>query len=187
MVDKLFVNKLAAALILALMVVKLGEFIGDMLVKPMALKTNSYVVANVTPEGGASSEKSPPPSDANAALPPIMPLLASADGHQGEDVAKKCLACHTLTKGGPNRVGPNLWGVLGRKTAAAADYSYSSALQAQKDKIWDYDRLNNFLAAPQKFAPGTKMTFAGLAKAEDRANIIIYLRGLADSPMALPK
>ena len=188
MVDKLFVNKLAAAVILALMVLKLSEFIGDGLVRPHQLAKNAYIVANVSPApSGASGGDKNTTADANAALPPIMPLLAKASGSDGETLAKKCMACHTIAKGEANRIGPNLWGIVGGNVASVAGYTYSSALQAQKDKPWDYERLNNFLAAPQKFIPGTKMSFAGLSKAEERANMIIYLRSMSDSPLPMPK
>ena len=187
MVDKLFVNKLAAAVILALLVLKLSEFIGDGLVRPHELAKNAYIVANVSPTPAPSGGDKNATADANAALPPIMPLLAKASGSEGENIAKKCMACHTIAKGEANRIGPNLWGIVGHNVASVAGYTYSSALQAQKDKVWDYERLNHFLAAPQKFVPGTKMSFAGLSKAEDRANMIIYLRSMSDSPLPMPK
>ncbi|MDI9348758.1 MAG: cytochrome c family protein [Candidatus Symbiobacter sp.] len=190
MVDKLFVNKLAAAVILALMVLKLSEFIGDSFVKPREIEKNAYIVANVAPPAGGGDKNAADgnaPADANAAMPPVMPLLAKASGSNGENVAKKCMACHTIAKGGPNRVGPNLWGALGRPAASVEGYSYSSALQGQKGKVWDFERMNHFLAAPQKFVPGTKMAFVGIAKAEDRADIIVYLRSMSDSPMPMPK
>jgi len=116
----------------------------------------------------------------------ISQLLAVANADAGQAVAKKCVACHTFEQGEPNRIGPNLWGIVGREVASLPDFSYSSAL-AEKGGVWDYEPLNEFLANPRGWAPGTKMTFAGLAKPDDRADLISYLRSLSDSPAPLPE
>lgn len=120
-----------------------------------------------------------------AALDPIAPLLASASAEAGAKFSKKCMACHNFDKGGANKVGPNLWGVVGADIAAYAGFSYSSALQALPG-VWDYEHLNAFLANPKTYAPGTKMNYAGIKSAKDRADMIAYLRGLADAPQPLP-
>jgi cytochrome c len=117
---------------------------------------------------------------------PIANLLAAADPAKGEAQFKKCAACHTITKGGPNGTGPNLWGVTGSAIGKhAAGFPYSPAI-AGKGGNWDWENLNHWIKSPRDFAPGTKMTFAGLGKAEDRANLLAYLNSQNDSPMPLP-
>jgi cytochrome c len=117
---------------------------------------------------------------------PIAFYLASADAAKGADVFKKCGACHNAEKGGPNALGPNLWGVLGEGLGqGAGGFAFSDALKG-KGGNWDWDKLNEWLTSPRKFAPGTKMTFAGLSKPEDRANVIAYLNKQSNSPLPLP-
>jgi cytochrome c len=117
---------------------------------------------------------------------PIAALLAGADVAKGEAVFKKCTACHTIAKGGPNGTGPNLWGVMGAGIGKhAPGFAYSAALSG-KGGNWDWESLNQWLKSPRDFAPGTKMTFAGLGKIEDRANLLAYLNAQTDSPAALP-
>jgi cytochrome c len=117
---------------------------------------------------------------------PIANLLAAADAAKGEQVFKKCTACHTIDKGGANGTGPNLWGVVGSAIGHhAAGFPYSPAL-AGKGGNWDFESLSHWLKSPRDFAPGTKMTFAGLGKAEDRANLLLYLNAQSDSPQPLP-
>lgn len=104
---------------------------------------------------------------------PIAALLASADAAKGADVFKKCSACHTITPGGAAGVGPNIHGIMGKPIAAGA-FAYSDALKGVGGN-WDWEKMNAWLKSPRKFADGTKMTFAGLANAQDRANVILYL------------
>ncbi len=117
---------------------------------------------------------------------PIEALLAKASVEKGETSAKKCAACHTFDKGGANRVGPNLWGVVGRPRASEAGFNYSAAMKG-KPGTWTFDELNKFLAGPQKYVPGTAMSFAGLPRDSERADVIDYLHTLADNPVPLPK
>lgn len=116
----------------------------------------------------------------------LSALLATASAESGVAVTKKCAACHTFEQGEANKIGPNLWGVLGRDIASVPDFSYSSAL-SEKEGVWDYDGLNEFLTSPKGWAPGTKMAFAGLGKAQDRADLLLYLRSLSDNPPPLPE
>lgn len=109
---------------------------------------------------------------------PFAQLLAGADPQAGQTVGKKCASCHTFEPGGAARIGPNLAGVVGRKVAGEAGFAYSPALQ-QHGGTWTADRLNSFLAKPSKEVPGTKMTFAGLPDAKERANLIAYLQTLS--------
>jgi cytochrome c len=117
---------------------------------------------------------------------PIEQLLAAADIGRGEIVAKKCAACHTFTKGGRPLVGPNLWGIVGRSKASEAGVNYSAALKS-KGGNWTVDDLNQFINNPKGAIPGTNMTFDGVKRAGDRADIIAYLNSLSDNPAPLPK
>jgi cytochrome c len=117
---------------------------------------------------------------------PIEQLLANADVKRGENSAKKCQACHTFNKGGRNLVGPNLWGVIGRPRASEAGFNYSAAMKG-KGGNWTIDDLNQFITNPRGFVPGTNMTFAGIPRGTERADVIAYLNSLSDNPAPLPK
>ena len=124
-----------------------------------------YPIEGVVEEGGEGGEE---------AEPPIAALLQTADASAGEAQFRKCAACHTINQGGANGLGPNLWGVMGAPLGHSASYAYSDALRSQGGN-WDWERMNAWLRSPRTFAPGTKMTFAGLSNPEDRANLLAYL------------
>ena len=137
--------------------------------------------------------KAPLPSTTASGSPAAPPpdlgtLLASADPNAGKAKTQLCASCHDFSQGGPNRVGPNLWGVAGRPVASHAGFAYSSAMKAHGG-TWSYDKLFEFLASPGRDVPGTKMTFAGLRRPEDRAAVIRYLATLGNGapPMPTPK
>ena len=118
---------------------------------------------------------------------PVENLLASASVEKGQQIAKQCQACHTFEKGGPNRVGPNLWNIVG--SARGEDrggFNFSAAMKA-KGGTWTFSELYIFLANPRGYIPGTNMTFAGLARGQQRADVIDFLHTLSDSPLDLPK
>ncbi len=173
-------EKSGAAILICAWLIYGSMAIGNMLVHVAPLETPAIAVAAVT-KGGAEPAA---PADAG---PPVdfKTLMASADPAAGEKVFGKCKSCHGVEKGGPNKVGPNLWGVVGGPTAHKDDFSYSAGL-AGKHGTWTYDDLNAFLTSPKDYIPGTKMSFAGLSKAQDRANVIAYLRSNADNPPPLP-
>jgi|JI10StandDraft_1071094.scaffolds.fasta_scaffold88884_3 cytochrome c len=171
-------NKIAAAVLTAGVIAMTSGFIAGILIHPHKLDHSVYKVEGV-------EQAAAPAAAAPAAIEPIAPLLAAADVAAGEAQAKKCVACHTFTQGGPNRVGPNLWNIVGAKHAHAEGFAYSDAIKG-KPGDWTYEDLNQFLANPKGYAPGTKMAFAGLPKAGDRAALIAYLRTLSGSPKPLP-
>ena len=116
---------------------------------------------------------------------PIESLLASATIDRGQSTAKACAACHNFQKGGPNGIGPNLFGIIGRPRASEPGFGYSDAMKA-KGGEWTIDDLNKFLTNPKEFVPGTKMNFPGFARGSQRADVIAYLNSLADNPKPLP-
>jgi len=121
-----------------------------------------------------------------AAAVPIATLLATADVAKGEAVFKKCAACHTIAQGGPNGIGPNLWAAMGKPHGHVAGFSYSDALKSVPGD-WDFEGMDKWLANPKKYAPGTKMTFAGLGNPEERANLIAYLNAQGSNlPLPTP-
>ena len=137
-----------------------------------------YVVEGVEEEVGAGGPAAP--------AHPVEFYLASADPAKGEQVFKKCAACHNADKGGPNALGPNLWGVLGEAIGqGAGGFAFSDALKT-KGGTWDWKSLDAWLTSPKGYAPGTKMTFAGLSKPEDRADVIAFLNARSDAPLPLP-
>lgn len=127
--------------------------------------------------------------EAAAAATPIADLLAKADAAAGEAVFKKCASCHTDSKGGANKVGPNLYDLVNRPIGTHEGFAYSAAMKDFSKggaEVWDFEHLNHFLAAPKKYIAGTAMGFAGVKKDDERANLIAYLRTMADAPVALP-
>jgi cytochrome c len=117
---------------------------------------------------------------------PLAELLKTANAEKGAAAAKPCAACHDFTKGGPNKVGPNLWDVVGRNHASHEGFTYSDAMKAKSGEPWTYEALNTFLTGPKAAIPGTKMTFAGIKQDDKRADLLAYLQSLSDSPKPFP-
>jgi cytochrome c len=126
------------------------------------------------------------PGQAAPAEEPLPVRFASADVGRGENSAKKCAACHTFGKGEPNRVGPNLYGIVGRAKASEAGFNYSAAMKAQKGN-WTPEDLDAYLTNPKALVPGTTMSFAGIPRGKERADLIVFLNGKSDKPADLPK
>ena len=175
-------NKVVGAILVSLLAaVAIGIFI-NVTMHPHMI-TAEEMAYKVETDGGSAGPAST--ADAAAALEPVAPLLAAASVADGEKLAKRCAACHSFDKGGANKVGPNLFGVVGHNKGAHDGYSYSGAL-TEKGGTWDYAALNEFLANPKAYIPGTKMSFAGLKNVKDRAAMIAYLRQQSDNPPPLP-
>lgn len=175
--DSFEFNKIAAAVLIALLTIKGADLISGALIHPKMLKENAFKIEGVSVTAEASSEKKGPAA--------IEPLLAAASAEQGAHVFKKCTSCHTIDKGGPNRIGPNLHNVVGAQKAKHPDYTYSKAMES-KGGSWTYDDLNVYLYQPRDFVPGTKMSFAGIKDDKERADLIAYLRQETDNPPPLP-
>ena len=171
-------NKIFAAVLVAGIVAMLSGFTAKRLIPSHTPEKDSYVIEVAeTPKSGAPVKKK--------VAEPVSDLLASADVARGKKLSKACAACHSFTKGGPHRVGPNLWDVVGKDIASNAGFSYSDVMSAKEGK-WDYETIGTFLWKPKKFAPGTKMSYIGMKKTKDRANLIAWLRTLSEAPVALP-
>jgi cytochrome c len=178
--DSFELNKILGAVLgTCLFLVTLNIAAGALFAAPTPEKPG-YAIAVAEPAehgGGAAAPAAP--------AEPIEALLQKASLEKGEASAKKCAACHTFDKGGPNRVGPNLWGIVDRPRASHEGFNYSAAMKAKGGK-WDFEELNKFIANPKGYIPGTAMGFAGIPKDSERADVIDYLRTLSDNPVPLP-
>ena len=173
------INKIIAAIILTLVIVLGINKLADVIYFVKAPEGNIYKVATETKEIS---------KDDNAkaeVVGNIKALLALGGVDHGKTVFKKCAACHSVLKGGSNKIGPALWGVIGRKAGSIGDYKYSKAMSGF-GKTWDFEAVNTFLIKPKDYVKGTKMAYAGLKKEKDRASIILYLNEQGDSPLPLP-
>lgn len=182
--DALLINKLAAAVLVAgLLAMVVGELSGILysVDNPETVADQSYVIA----DPASDTQSAAAPVDAAPAGPgDILGMLATADIDKGIKVAKKCGSCHSFDDGGAHKVGPNLYNLV-NDGIGGRDYAYSDAMAAFGGE-WDYNALNEFLYNPTEYVPGTKMSFKGLKKDADRANLIAYLRSLSASPVPLP-
>lgn len=161
-------NKIVASILLASLIAMMVGFIANILYKPnLQALHRGYSVA-VQETSGASATQAQAPVN-------IPELMKTANSDNGREIAKKCLMCHSLDKDGPNKIGPHLWDVAGRPKASIADYKYSPAL-SKLGGVWDDDSLFAFLHKPSSYAPGTKMSFAGLSKPQDIADVILFLK-----------
>ena len=173
-------NKIIVSIILAVILILAINKIADIIFYVEKPEKSAYQVANISPATTAETT-----STSSSAEPgEIMALLASANVADGEKIFKKCVACHSITKEGGNKIGPALWGVLGRQAGSVSDYKYSKAMAAH-GKSWSFKEMNGFLIKPKDWIKGTKMSFIGLKKDADRAAVILYMNQNTDNPLPI--
>jgi len=177
--DSFELNKILGAILGTCLILLVTSFTAGALFAPVMPEKPGFAIAAKEESHGGEGKEAAAPSE------PIEKLLQTASVEKGAAAAKKCAACHTFEKGGPNRVGPNLWGIVDRPRASEAGFNYSAAMKAKGGK-WTYDDLNKFIANPKGFINGTAMGFAGIPKDSERADVIDYLHTLADTPVPLP-
>lgn len=178
-----YLNSAAGAFLGIVFVVMSLSIVSDGIYHAPVPETEGYII-----EVAEGSTDSAEPAE-EAAPEEIAPLLASADAASGESVFKKCAACHTNDAASANKVGPGLWNIVNRPVASHEGFNYSAAMvefSQDGSVVWDYQHLSEFLAAPKKHIPGTSMGFAGIKKLDERADLIAYLRTVADAPAPLP-
>jgi len=173
-------NKIAVSILFAIILVLGINKIANVIFYVEKPENSAYKITTVTTASTSTATN----SSENVSNGNIMALFASTNSGEGAKVFKKCAACHSINKGGANKIGPALWGVIGRKAGSLADYKYSKAM-AGHGKIWSFEEMNNFLIKPKDWVKGTKMAFAGLKNAKERAAIILYMNENSDKPLPL--
>ena len=179
--DSFEINKIVAAILMVALIIIGISKLSNVIFHVEKPKTPSYSI-NVEQAVVNSSQSS---SETPEEKIDLVALMAMGDISTGEKVFKKCAACHSIAKGGKNKIGPALYNVVGRQVGGVNDYKYSKALSEYK-KDWTFEELNGFLLKPSKWIKGTKMAYAGLRKESDRASVIKYLNQNSDSPIQLP-
>ncbi len=171
-------NKIIASIVLVIILVLGINKIVDAIFHVDKPEKSAYQVTAVTTTGTAKT------SAENSESENIITLFASTSADEGAKVFKKCVACHSITKGGSNKIGPALWGVLGKQTGSVSDYKYSKGMAAY-GKPWSFEEMNGFLTKPKDWIKGTKMSFAGLKNIKERAAVILYMNKNTDNPLPL--
>jgi cytochrome c len=180
--DSFELNKIAGGLLATLLFTMGLGIVADALFKSKAPIVAGYALPSAEAAGSAAPAAAATPAE------PLPVRLAKADAKKGEATAKACTACHSFEKGGANKVGPALYGIVDKAKGAAAGFNYSAGIKerAGKGEKWDYDSLDAFVANPKAYVAGTLMGYAGLADPSKRADLVLYLRSLSDSPAPLP-
>ena len=173
-------NKIIVSVVLTLILVVGINKMTDVIYNVQKPEKSAYQVASTTTATSTTEEKVSQDSQTGD----IMALLASASVADGEKVFKKCAACHSIAKGGSNKIGPALYNVLGRPAGSLPDYKYSKAMVAH-GKIWTAEEMNGFLIKPKDWIKGTKMSYAGLKSAKERAAVIVFMNKNSDNPIPL--
>ena len=172
-------NKIIVSIILAVVLMVGINKITDVIFYVEKPEKSSYQVASVTTTASTSTSSA---SSEGISEDNIMALFASTSASEGAKVFKKCAACHSIKEGGANKIGPALWGVLGRTAGSISDYKYSKAMAAY-GKPWAFEEMNGFLIKPKDWIKGTKMSFAGLKNAKERAAVILYMNENSNNPL----
>jgi cytochrome c len=176
------INKLISAILIALIIVFGAGLVSKLFYRPKYEPfVRGFEVEVTGVEGVASSKK-----EVNMMELIFSALSAPTGAEAGAKIAKQCVQCHSFGKAEGNKIGPNLWGIVGKKQASKEGFEYSKAFQTLNG-VWDYENLSKFINNPAKYAKGTKMSYAGVKKAEDLANVIAYLRENSDSKYPMPK
>ena len=174
-------NKIIVSILLALILILGINKIADTIYYVNKPEKSAYQVAGITT---AASNTNSETSSQGESTQDIMALFASTSSTDGKKIFKKCAACHSISEGGKNKIGPALWGVLGRSAGSVTDYKYSKAMAAY-GKNWSFEEMNGFLTKPKDWIKGTKMSFAGLKSAKERAAVILYMNKNTNSPLSL--
>ena len=172
-------NKIIVSIVLAVILILGINKITDAIFYVEKPEKSAYQVAEITT---AASTVATETVSENSESGNIIALFASTSASDGAKVFKKCAACHSIAQGGGNKIGPALWGVLGRQAGSISDYKYSKGMTAH-GKTWSFEEMNGFLIKPKDWVKGTKMSFAGLKKAKDRAAVILYMNEKTDNPL----
>ena len=180
--DSFELNKIAGAVLFSLLVLLGLNNLAAVVYAPAPADPQAYIVEGLEESAAMAAEATAVADEG----PSLALLLAAADIAAGEKSARKCVACHSFDENGANKVGPNLWDIVAQPVAGKAGFNYSPAM-AEMGGDWGYERLDGFLEAPRKYVPGTKMSFAGVRKEQERANLIAYLRSLSAAPPPLPE
>ncbi len=173
-------NKIIVSVVFAIILVLGINKLADVIFYAEKPEKSAYQVTTVTAATTTSGEE----NSVNSETGNIMNLFASTSSAEGAKVFKKCAACHSIGEGAKNKIGPALWGVLGRKAGSLSDYKYSKAM-ATHGKNWSFEEMNGFLTKPKEWIKGTKMAFAGLKNAKERAAVILYMNDNTNAPLSL--
>tara|TARA_B100001123_G_scaffold380221_1_gene449684 strand:- start:479 stop:1009 length:531 start_codon:yes stop_codon:yes gene_type:complete len=174
-------NKIIVSIVFAIILVLGINKITDVIFYVEKPEKSAYEVASITTVASNTSAET---SSASSGSGDIMALFASTSAAEGAKVFKKCAACHSIAEGGANKIGPALWGVIGRPAGSVPNYKYSKALAAH-GKDWSFEEMNGFLIKPKDWIKGTKMSFAGLKNAKDRAAVILYMNENSNNPLPI--
>jgi len=171
-------NKIIVSIVFAIILVVGINKITDVIFYVEKPEKSAYQVASVTTVASTAS------AEASSETGNIMAVFASTSAAEGAKVFKKCAACHSIAEGGKNKIGPALWGVLGRQAGSLPDYKYSKAM-AEHGKKWSFEEMNGFLIKPKDWIKGTKMSYAGLKSEKERAAVILYMNQNTNNPLPL--